>query len=261
MKNIDRMYYPLNEAAEKMNFNVQDLLHLGATGRMEICAYIPKTTTNAFSVQVRENGEFVYEQIKKRAEVWDKFYLIENVSFVECSRKAIMFECQADTLSGFFALHSQDIVKFEFNRKDDFEIETTSLMTPYTSGYDFHLFDVQGVKITKNNLVVMAVNLEDFNSSQVAKRPGEGRGDDKKSVPNINKQARLIKTLIRIHYGERDANNPRGLLEPGGELLNDLDKLGIRPPVSGKSLKTWLEDVELEYVEISKNDGDISENH
>jgi len=260
MKSLDRMYYPLPEAAEKIGFNIQDLLHLGATGRLEICAFIPKIEKLVFDVEVRENGEFVYEQIKKNGEIWDRYYLIENITLIDDSNKQIMFDCQADTLSGFFALYSQDIVRFEFNRKDDFEIGPTKIFTPTSSGYDFGFFGVQGIKISRDNLVVMAAEVNDFDLSMTARRPGDDRGDSKEIIPNKNKQAKLIKSLLHILYGKKDADSPRGLLEPGGELLSDLDKLGIRPPVSGKSLKAWLDDVDLEYMEISGKGRDISEN-
>ncbi|HHN8384244.1 TPA: hypothetical protein ACRRW5_005499, partial [Klebsiella quasipneumoniae] len=138
-----------------------------------------------------------------------------------------------------------------FNQRVSFGRNDLLIRTfPFTSSYDFNVLFANGVKVDIEELVIMADVLNDFDMAKKPKLPSAD-GLSKKKY-NSNKQSQLIKALIRIHYSEADSNNPRSLLEDGGEILNDMTKLNIRPPVTGKTLKSWLDDVDIDYLEISR---------
>lgn len=61
MKDFPRVYYTLPMAAKKLGCTVDDILHLGATNRLEICAYISER-----DIEENENEETIDLFITKR---------------------------------------------------------------------------------------------------------------------------------------------------------------------------------------------------
>ncbi|EOY3718853.1 hypothetical protein ACP4JD_000010 [Klebsiella michiganensis] len=251
MNRLERMYYPLSEASKELGYTVKEILHLGATERIEICAFIPRVKMEPFEIVVCENQDGVFGEIRNDNLLYDKYYTVSDMIIFDDSEGDEPYRCKAEVLSGFFALYSEDIIRFELSRENESKsIELNQVSSPFTSSYDFNVLFANGVKVDIEGLVIMADVLKDFDMAKKPKLPGSD--DINKKKRNSNKQSQLIKALIRIHYGEADSNNPRALLEDGGEILNDMAKLNIRPPVTGKTLKSWLDDVDIDYLEISR---------
>ncbi|ALU53649.1 TPA: hypothetical protein QH731_004813 [Klebsiella variicola] len=251
MNRLERMYYPLSEASKELGYTVKEILHLGATERIEICAFIPRVKMEPVEIVVHENEESVLDEIRNDNLLYDRYYTVSNMTVFDDSEGGDNYRCKAEVLSGFFALYSEDVIRFELSRENEPKsIELNQVSSPFTSSYDFNVLFANGVKVDIEELVIMADVLNDFDMAKKPKLPSAD-GLNKKKY-NSNKQSQLIKALIRIHYSEADSNNPRSLLEDGGEILNDMTKLNIRPPVTGKTLKSWLDDVDIDYLEISR---------
>lgn len=259
MKNIKRKYYPLAEASKVLNCSINDIYHLGATRRIEICMFIPKTTITPFYINLDEGDKFLYQSIKGKGFLMDDYFSLDDLSVAKEGFIGGGFYCEFETLSGFFSLFSEDIMKFEFIHDDLEGIEPTALFSTYSSNYDIELFNVVGVKATRSNLVIMADAIENFDVSKVGSI--KNLDNSIKRTPNASKQNKLIKSLIEIHYGLGSSENIRSLLNEDrgtGEMLLDFQKSGIIPPVTGRALAGWLEDVEIERVEITTPKKEIS---
>lgn len=103
MKDFPRIYYTLPMAAKKLGCTVDDILHLGATNRLEICAYIGENdlliSENKCSARVifEDDSESYYvEQIKKRNVIDTDMY---NISYFHYND-----DCVEDTDTGIFRL-------------------------------------------------------------------------------------------------------------------------------------------------------------
>lgn len=260
MSNIKKIYHPLNDAAKILNCTVSDIYHLGATRRIEICTYIPKVKLSPFNVLIKENGDFVYNEMEVKDFIGDRFFYMENFTLPSRNEYfTYFFDCKADTLGGFFALNAEDIINFELKLNDEYSvIEPDSLMTSFFSAYDFEMINIGGVKVKESSLVIMDEAIKDFDNTQ------DGViavGNDEKRKPNTTKQNKFIKSLIDLQYGKGASENIYSLIneERGtGDLLKDFQLSGIKPPVTAKTLKTWLDGVELDYVEIPTSRKEIS---
>ncbi|MCV3255520.1 hypothetical protein OGZ09_13380, partial [Escherichia albertii] len=78
MKDFPRVYYTLPMAAKKLGCTVDDILHLGATNRLEICAYISER-----DIEENENEETIQIFLSHDDE---EFYL-EDINRNNCIRK------------------------------------------------------------------------------------------------------------------------------------------------------------------------------
>jgi len=259
MTNIKRMYYPIPEASKILGCTIDELYHLGATSRIEICTYIPEYHSEPFNVKVNEGGEFVFEEIEKRKKITDRFFSIGDMNLPQTAKEFFIFDCHARFLQGFFSLIPNDIINLELDRFGGIDCITPGeLMTPFYSGFDIHLSNLNDISIPCERLVIMAQALDNFDIEKIAKHPGSEGGGEAKGKPNASKQSKLIKALLEIQYGVGASNNINALIneERGtGELLKDLQLLGIKPPMTRKALSGWLDDIELDYVGNSTSVG------
>lgn len=70
-----------------------------------------------------------------------------------------------------------------------------------------------------------------------------------RSSKTDNLQNKFIKSLLRIQYGEDVAQNPRRFIEQAdSEINNDFNGLNIKIP-AGKTVQTWLDRVEIPFIE------------
>lgn len=263
---IHRLYYPLEEAAVFLNCSVKDVVHLGAIGVLKISIYIPgwyEIEKESFSIFYNglavDADQYRYgEYLGLSGESWEingiYNYIPKDNDFYQKDTKLVKH------FNGFFYLVPRNLTELEF----DINADTIKINTLYaTEDFDdmgaVILDSPIGVLFPSRYLCVMFEELENIQEKS-GKIPAP-ESDRPKRKPNENKQAKMIKALIEIHYGLGQSDRARSLLNTeknSGEMLADFDKAGIRPPVSGKVLSDWLKDVELDTVEISRVRMDIS---
>lgn len=244
MKLPERLYYPISLAAEKLSCTVADLIHFGASSQIEVC-YMMK---EAFAEGV------VIKGIGSDAIILSGLYGILQIG-MELNNNEYRFGQRHAFCFGLFSLNSNTLRDWDMPFLE-VSSPSTEFKTPLHSMKEQISLSLPiDVIMNTSRLYITAHEM-----GRIINKPFTPptrmsvfttNSTESTRKPNENKQARLIKALLRIQYGETFANNPRSLLEDNGELLNDLANLGIRPPVSGKTLNTWLEDIELEYTEIS----------
>lgn len=255
----ERLYYPLPDAARYIGCSVADIIHMGATGVVNISIYIPswiEKDNERFMIfynglDVVADSTRLGDYLDLNGEGWSVSGIHkcspEDDDLIKRDVKAIKF------LSGFFYVSNRCLTELEFDVNSEF----LKINTLYAGGgfYDEEtvvINSVLGVIFPVKYLCLMAGELRDI-SSKVGKIP-RPEMDSLAKQPNTNKQSKMIKALIELMYGSGSSEKARSLLNTErdtGEMLADFDKNGIKPPVSGKQLAEWLKDVELEYVEIS----------
>ncbi len=261
----ERLYYPLVEAAEKMECSVKDIIHYGATDALKICIYIDYSTEENKSLLRLNLSNSKLNEMDDFNNISGDGWSINGVYLNDSKAdKLLSSGYYAENISGFFYVMAHYLVPVEFNS------EQSNLKLNYVStGWDDDLvedigvdFMFLGVSFPVKNLCVMAKDINELTEkNKNSKMPSFDDERKKLPKPNANKQSKLIKALIEINYGKGASENPHSLLneERGtGEMLEDFQRMGISPPVSGSTLATYLRDVELDYVEIPTRDVSIS---
>lgn len=114
-----RLYYSLGKAAEKLKCSVSDILHLGATGRIEVCAYVNdiKSKPNNLSVNVWFESQELEEEIVAcnsiQCDLFTVAYFTYNDKLFMTDGDIFIKGYYADTLSGFFAVPSESLISLE----------------------------------------------------------------------------------------------------------------------------------------------------
>lgn len=247
----ERLYYPISEAAKKLNCSVSDVIHMGATGVVDFSIYISfwreteKERFNIFTFDMDESD--IHNSLRGKGWSVSGIYP-EKVEGKE-DRKVFFIK----SLNGFFKLLPSNLIDLEFD-KDliTFKVNSLKVSSEETDFDEVLIHSFYGVQLPVKNLCIMAPDM-----SAISSRKGELPESDADSAPkrvNTNKQAKMIKALIEIQYGKGASEKARSLLNTerdNGEMLADFDAAGIRPPVSGKVLAEWIKEVDLEYVDKS----------
>lgn len=247
----ERLYYPISEAAKKLNCSISDVIHMGATGVLNFSIYLPawqeseKDRFNVFTFSIDES--------EKQGSLRGKGWSISGIYHEKIDGEKDRIVSFARSLNGFFSLSAQNLIELEFDVGAPlFKVNSLKVRTNETEVDEILIHSFYGVMLPVKNLCIMASDMDDINT-----RKGELPESDADSAPkrvNTNKQAKMIKALIEILYGKGASERARSLLNTerdNGEMLADFDAAGIRPPVSGKVLAEWIKEVDLEYVDKS----------
>ncbi|ELR2958317.1 hypothetical protein R3Q45_003913 [Escherichia coli] len=208
MKDFPRIYYTLPMAAKKLGCTVDDILHLGATNRLEICAYIGENdlliSENKCSARVifEDDSESYYvEQIKERnvidSDMYKISYLHYNDDYVEDTDTGIfrLPGWYANYLKGFFAIPSQYLVDVELSGPHNaVDVKPQHLYTIKAHYKKLYLAGIWGLFIPEERLVVFENELSNFD---YAAKPVYG-GGDRESPKTIAKKAEIIPALIKL---------------------------------------------------------------
>ena len=198
-----RVYYPLDLAAKKMNCSTEDILHLGATNRLEICAYIKGVELSPdgfnFNVTFDEDDEYVLNEITENKCIISDLY---QIILFEYNDNTIISEVDlkprgwyANDLNGFFAMCSNDLVDIELSGGlTSFEVNISELSTPNIDDRKpIEITNINDLVITENMLVVMGKEIENFNASVAPSIRG------KIDAPKTEaKKAELIYCLLKM---------------------------------------------------------------
>jgi len=266
----ERLYYPLPEAVKKIgqDCTVKDIIHFGATGALNISIYIKNwmeteesqfvVVYDSFSVDAEQESFGDFKSIngdgwgisgiyKKNLPESDIF---QNATFVKW-------------FGGFFYISPSDLVDFEFNH--DSEMITIHFLETHTSenvGGSVQLNNLKGIEIPARYICIMEGDINSINKS--GEMPQLSEQNTVKRKPNHNKQSQFIKALIEMFYGIGQSDNIYELMKEGskntppGRLRKDFEDFAFKMPVGHKTVQDWVDDVEIEPLEISKSAMEIS---
>lgn len=258
MKLPERLYYPLPDMAAKLKCTISDILHLGATDVIKLCLFVnrdfnEKIHLNMPNHRVEQLDDFFQSLHGERWLVSDIEY--RNNSETENSYLTGYY---AGRLEGFFYVNEADLIEAEFNIKEPLKITQLYVSPDGFEGDDLEInfIENESALFSIDNLCVMSSELVKLEGNTGGKIYNFNQSVSPKNSKSLmdNKKNKLIKALIEIAYGKGSSDKPRSLIneERGtGDILIDLQKMGIELPVTGSTLAGYLKDVELDYVEIS----------
>lgn len=159
MSLVERHYYPLDKAAKKLCCDEDDLIHFGAIGELEICAFI--------------DGSFMDYSIETKLDLvhHEELATIRDTGMY-CSFAAVHLNDLPSKLhiSGLMSL-SPEILRYMEFYGDDGEFDFISVCTPYKNNEitSFFMINEIGMSVTKDRLYITAdeisniINGEDGN--------------------------------------------------------------------------------------------------
>ncbi|EPJ4044316.1 TPA: hypothetical protein U6I39_003176 [Klebsiella pneumoniae] len=248
----NRLYYPIELAANKLSCSVSDLIHYGATSDIEICLHMSFNCAECFfeydtSSELIDftKGRKIYVKGK-----YNSFNLRRNDDGI-----------YLNDFYGLAALTSQDLLTIDF--EPEASISINQVFCPAGNGKFFD--DIIGavyiepnedyVAQTSKDKVIERLFITDY---EIKRLLDDAEFHDTPSLPEIkkrnssktlNSQAKFIKSLLWIHYGEDVANNPRQHLEAkssgSGVILSDFETYGLKAP-SGVTVDGWLKFIDVE---------------
>jgi hypothetical protein len=253
----ERLYYPLDKAASRLDCDVFDLIHFGATSDVEICIHL--SFSKAYC-----DFEFPSENNIESLLKGDKAYF--RGAYNSFQLKHSRDEFYIYDFYGLAALSSQDLLAFDF--LSDTPISINQILCPAGNGKGFDNI-IGAVYIEPDDNEVQKVSLNQvinklfMTNLELARLLGASPSKAVPSFPDItrkgssktqNAQAKFIKSLLQIHYGADVANSPRQHLERkssgSGIILADFEGKNLQAP-SGVAVDSWLK-----FIDVDTN-GDL----
>ncbi|WP_337049356.1 hypothetical protein [Serratia fonticola] len=198
----NRLYYSLAETAEKLKCRVSDILHLGATGRIEVCAYINdiKSKPNNLSVNVWFESQELDEEITAcnsiQCDLFTVAYFTYNDKLLITDGDLFIKGYYADSLSGFFAVPSESLISLELDKNSAVTVSPRELYSPKSSGIDIHFGNIDDLSISVDYFVVLASEIEVYDEHATATHPKYNeKGESDKTVA---KKENIIKGLLSL---------------------------------------------------------------
>lgn len=205
MNNLGRVYHTLPMAAKKMGCTVEDILHFGATNRLEICAYIDDIeqrkdycTFNVFFDNEDSENSFS-KTINKYNSIFTDMYEISlfnyNDEFCVDDERMVIEGLYANHMKGFFAIPSEFLVEVELSSACEIiNLSPRYLYTPKGYGDYIRLDSIEGLSIPENRLVIFDSEISGFNYEKKPKYAGGERESPKTRA----KKAEIIPALIKL---------------------------------------------------------------
>lgn len=205
MNNLGRVYHTLPMAAKKMGCTVEDILHFGATNRLEICAYIDGVeerydycTFNVFFDNEDSENSFS-KTINKYNSIFTDMYEISlfnyNDEFYVDDERMVIEGLYANHMKGFFAIPSEFLVEVELSSAcESINLSPRYLYTPKGYGNYIRLDNIEGLSIPENRLVIFDREISDFNYERKPKYAGGERESPKTAA----KRNEVIYSLIKL---------------------------------------------------------------
>lgn len=276
MKVPKRKYYPLSEAAEILDCNVNDLIFHGVHGNIELCVHVQLEIDSHYHKEKKEweLGEVYY--FKKSN------YVVTHFPEIILGNPSPYVAQLVDELGDFKFVFSSDIllisesgygvrgVKFPPLGEDYIMSGMRMIKINGLLAIPQHVLKDYEVAITKGEEVIGVywdipkdAIKDDEQSNPIEFTPKAITGFEypiskqdiyitlnemekisKKIDGNdlTQKQSRFIYDLLAIHYGNDVAENPRRFIDdPNSEISKDFSLKGDLP--SGRSVERWLKKV------------------
>lgn len=193
----ERLYYPLNEAAKKLNCTEQDIIHFGAIDAVKLSIYIHQYRTI-------ENNELHLNMPESMVGEIDCFDSLcgdgWSITGIEERKASDAFAYDgyfAKTIYGFFYIDALELTEIEFDTSCNLE-----LMQLSTGRESFHNDCIDINFLTKNLSIdrkFLCVRKEDmYNFKENTKIPVKGNSLSTESPKTIAKKSELIHALLKL---------------------------------------------------------------
>ncbi|HGO5391812.1 TPA: hypothetical protein ACK2W2_000398 [Klebsiella michiganensis] len=270
-----REYYRIHRAADLLKCEVEDLFHWASIGAIKLFVsfeeghgYVrfigdgvkkEKRNLDRFTEEQFESAKHLRDELFKEKYTSDKFSIVvslmryEDIDLDSLPREERFYPC---SFSGLWALPQNAYgmtVLYSFQPSmDDFWFSAESKMFVSFEADEFLNFEVEDLYISKSDFVsIKKCNDGDefpsyINGGKEKIEPSKNP-DEAHSAKTINKRAQFIKSLLRIHYGNEVAENPRRFLDKNdSDISKDFKNLNIVAP-SGRAVQGWVDNVDIPF--------------
>lgn len=268
MKLPERKYYSINDAAIKLGCSVNDILHYASVGLLNLCVYLD------LKCNVDEKNIYLNIPPEKINQIDDCFQILDgdkwtvgNIKFMVCGENDNKISgFYSGELFGFFYIHSTEVLRAEFTQDEEVKISFLSTNPEDYDGDDVEISLLKdgGEIFKKSNFCLMASEIKNLDSTESGQFPKQKESSDRLRGGNDNKKNKFIKALIEITYGPGSSDNIYALMREGsknsppGYIVTDFEQRGFKLPAGHKTVQGWVNDAELESLEISKPSMEIS---
>lgn len=197
----ERLYYPLSEAAKKLNCTEQDVIHFGAIGAINLSVYIHKykaKDNDYFHLNISNN---MIDKIdffdSLSGEGWNIFD-VKKREFHEDEEDGLE-GYYSNEIEGFFYINSFYLTKLEFDTSCNLEL--IQISTGTESGYDDCIdvnFLTDTLSIDRKFLCVKKEDIYNFKESTKIPTITKEKTVSIESPKTIAKKSELIHALLKL---------------------------------------------------------------
>ncbi len=201
----ERKYYPINDAANKLECSVNDILHYASIGIIDLCIYLD------LKCDVDEKNIHLNIPTQKISEIDDVFksldgdkWSIGDLKFLISEGVSRISGYYAGELFGFFYVPSTEALRAEFNQ-EEVRISFISTNPEYYDGEDIEINLIKdgGEVFDKKSFCLMASEMEKIKSPDTGAFPKKKESEADKTIA---KKAELIPALLKMIPELSDVN-------------------------------------------------------
>ncbi|OBY36351.1 hypothetical protein PR729_02375 [Providencia rettgeri] len=193
----ERLYYPLSEAAKKLNCTEQDIIHFGAVGALNLSIYLEKhKVTNGNLLRLNIPTKMLNE-IDCFGYIMDDAWCIGGVKYESSNNNSKPVGYFSNFVSGFFYINSYNLIKLEFDKECELNLATIS-----TGNESFNndcidiLFPSEPLKIDKKFLCVKKEDI--YNLKNDTKISIKENIENEEAPKTVAKKGELIIGLLQL---------------------------------------------------------------
>ncbi|MBP4006540.1 hypothetical protein J9881_21075 [Escherichia coli] len=187
----ERLYYPIDIAAQKLHCSARDIFHYAATESLRLCFYCDIVPDENIGQMVMNVPFGFHEDIGNATDIVDEHWRI-SISNIINKDGDFGRGYNVEKVKGFFYIGPIDCIDLEFTDEDDyFSVSGISTEPDITSEEALVVLFEKDFRISKRFLCVMAEQLED-----IKQEPSFPSMDE--SGKTVAKKGELIKCLLRL---------------------------------------------------------------
>lgn len=193
----ERLYYPLSEAAKKLNCTEQDIIHFGAIGAINLSIYIDQHRAKNNSFFHLNMPKSMVGKIDDFGSLWGDGWHIADIEEREINDALVLKGYFTNRIDGFFYIESFKLTKMEFDTSCNLELMQVS--TGSESGYD-NCIDVNFLtEVLSIDRKFLCIKKEDiYNFKESTKIPIKENEILKESPKTIATKSELIPALLKL---------------------------------------------------------------
>lgn len=217
----ERLYYPIDVAAQKLQCSTRDIFHYAATESLRLCFYCDIVPSEDVGQMVMHVPFGFQEDIGNATDIVDEHW---RISFSNIIKKESGFGSgyNVEKVKGFFYVGPIDCIGLEFTDEDDcFSVSGISTEPDITSEDALVVFFEKEMRISKRFLCIMSEQLEDIKQT-----PSFPSMDE--TGKTVAKKGELIKCLLSLidDMADVDFDNT-----PVSKIINILEATAARKGV------------------------------
>ncbi len=193
----ERLYYPLPDAARKLDCTVQDIIHFGAIGAINISVYIgnhKEKNNNSFHLNMPSD---LILNIDDFGNIYGDGWYIYNIEERHANDELNLDGYFSNGIDGFFYINNFDLTKIEFDATC--KLELTQVSTGSESGYNGCIdvnFLTAPLSIDRSFLCIKKDDIYNFKESISIHRKGQSLLTE--SPKTIATKSELIPALLKL---------------------------------------------------------------